>query len=65
VKVASIKSGGMIPGKYAFCIPATQGHMAPGPNISPPVSWSKGPKGTQSYVVMMTDTDSRRKIATK
>jgi phosphatidylethanolamine-binding protein (PEBP) family uncharacterized protein len=58
VKVASIKDGGAIPGKYAFCVPAAQGHSVPGPNISPPISWSKGPKGTQSYVVIMTDTDS-------
>ena len=58
VKVNSIKDGGAIPGKYAFCVPAAQGHTAPGPNISPPISWSKGPKGTQSYVVIMTDTDS-------
>jgi Raf kinase inhibitor-like YbhB/YbcL family protein len=58
VSVASIKNGGAIPGKYAFCVPAAQGHTAPGPNISPPISWSKGPKGTQSYVVIMTDTDS-------
>jgi phosphatidylethanolamine-binding protein (PEBP) family uncharacterized protein len=58
VKVADIKAGGAIPGKYAFCVPAAQGHTAPGSNISPPISWSKGPKGTQSYVVIMTDTDS-------
>jgi Raf kinase inhibitor-like YbhB/YbcL family protein len=58
VKVASIKDGGAIPGKYAFCVPAAQGHSVPGPNISPPISWSKGPKGTQSYVAIMTDTDS-------
>lgn len=58
LKVASIKDGGAIPGKYALCVPAAQGHSAPGPNISPPISWSKGPKGTQSYVVTMTDTDS-------
>jgi Raf kinase inhibitor-like YbhB/YbcL family protein len=58
VSVASIKDGGTVPNKYALCVPATQGHMAPGPDISPPISWSKGPKGTQSYVVIMTDTDS-------
>lgn len=58
VKVDSIKNGGAIPGKYALCVPAAQGHSAPGPDISPPISWSKGPGGTQSYVVMMTDTDS-------
>ncbi len=58
VRVDSIKNGGMIPDKYAFCMPAAQGHTTAGPNISPPISWSKGPKGTQSYVVIMTDDDS-------
>lgn len=58
VRVDSVKSGGMIPNKYAFCIPAAQGHTAPGPNFSPPMSWSKGPKGTQSYAIIMNDTDS-------
>jgi Raf kinase inhibitor-like YbhB/YbcL family protein len=58
VKVASIKTGGMVPDKYTFCMPAAQGHAGPGANISPPISWSKGPKGTQSYVVILNDTES-------
>lgn len=58
VTVGSVKSGGMIPDKYAFCMPAAQGHTAPGPNISPPISWSKGPKGTKSYAIILYDTDS-------
>jgi Raf kinase inhibitor-like YbhB/YbcL family protein len=58
VKVDSIKSGRMIPDKYEFCIPAAQGHAGPGSDISPPISWSKGPRGTQSYAVILTDTDS-------
>ena len=58
VRVDSIKSGKMVPDKYTFCVPAAQGHAGPGGDISPPISWSKGPKGTQSYVVILTDTDS-------
>lgn len=58
VKVADIKKGGVVPHKYAFCNPAAQNHVAPGADISPPISWSKGPKGTQSYVVMLTDANS-------
>ena len=58
VKVDDIKSGGMVPAKYTFCAPAAQGHIGPGQDISPPISWSKGPRGTKSYVVMLTDTDS-------
>lgn len=59
VKVDSIKKeGDMIPTKFSFCQPAAQGHAGPGPNISPRLSWTKGPKGTQSYAVIVNDTDS-------
>ena len=58
VTVDSIKSGGTVPNKYAFCVPAAAGHTAGGQNINPSISWSKGPKGTQSYAVILYDTDS-------
>lgn len=58
LKVDSIKSGGMIPTRYAFCQAAAKDHAGPGADISPPISWSKGPKGTQSYAIIMNDTDS-------
>ena len=58
VHVDSIKSGGMIPDKYAFCMPAAQEHVRAGGDVSPSISWSKGPKGTQSYAVILNDTDS-------
>lgn len=58
VRVDSIKSGKMIPTKYSLCMPAAQGHIGPGPDISPSISWTKGPRGTQSYAIAVTDTDS-------
>jgi Raf kinase inhibitor-like YbhB/YbcL family protein len=58
VSVDTFKDGEMIPNKYAFCVPAAQGHTAPGPNFSPSISWSQGPRGTKSYVIMLYDTDS-------
>jgi len=58
IKVDSVKSGGMIANKYAFCVAAAQGHAKGGANINPSVSWSQGPKGTQSYAVVLFDTDS-------
>jgi Raf kinase inhibitor-like YbhB/YbcL family protein len=58
VKVGSIKQDAMIPNKFAFCQPAEQGHAGPAPDISPPISWTKGPKGTLSYAVILSDTDS-------
>ncbi len=58
VSVDTFKNGEMIPNKYAFCIPAAQGHTAPGPNFNPSISWSPGPRGTKSYAIMLYDTDS-------
>ncbi len=58
VRVDSFKNGGMMPNKYAFCVPAAQGHTTAGPDISPSISWSKGPRGTKSYAIILYDTDS-------
>ncbi len=58
VTVNSIKEGGTIANKYAFCAPAAQGHTTAGSNINPSISWSKGPSGTKSYAVILYDTNS-------
>jgi len=58
VKVDDIKSGGTLANKYAFCVPAAQGHTQHGGNINPSLSWSKGPAGTKSYAVIVYDTKS-------
>jgi Raf kinase inhibitor-like YbhB/YbcL family protein len=58
VSVDTFKNGEMMPNKYAFCVPAAKGHTAPGPNFSPSISWSRGPRGTRSYAIMLYDTDS-------
>ena len=58
VRVSNIKQDGAIPNKFAFCQPAAQGHAGAGPNISPRISWSRGPTGTESYAVIVHDTDS-------
>ena len=58
VSVDTFRVGEMIPHKYAFCMPAAQGHTTPGANFSPSISWSRGPRGTKSYVIMLYDTDS-------
>jgi Raf kinase inhibitor-like YbhB/YbcL family protein len=46
-----------IPPQYAFCVPAAQGHTTSGANKNPSISWSKGPDGTQSYAIIVHDTD--------
>ncbi|HUJ88076.1 MAG TPA: YbhB/YbcL family Raf kinase inhibitor-like protein [Burkholderiales bacterium] len=58
VRVDSIKYRHMIPSEYAFCKADGHGGGAAAPNKSPRISWSKGPKGTQSYAVIIYDTDS-------
>jgi len=58
VHVDSVKSGGMLANKFAFCVPAAQGHTTGGSNINPSISWSKGPHGTKSYAIVLYDTDS-------
>ena len=58
VSVDSVKSGGMLANKYAFCMPAAQGHTTGGPNINPSIKWSKGPRGTKSYAIILYDTEA-------
>ena len=58
VSVDSLKNGGVIPNQYRFCVPAEQGHVAPGLDKSPGISWSMGPAGTKSYVITLTDIDN-------
>lgn len=50
VTSSSFKLGQSIPAKYSY----TQG------NISPHISWSKGPEGTKSYVLICDDPDAPR-----
>lgn len=58
VSVDAFKNGGMMDNKFAFCAPSAQGHTTGGPNLSPSISWSKGPRGTKSYAIILYDTDS-------
>lgn len=53
VRIDGLDAGGRFADAAAFCPPAG----APKKDISPGVSWSAGPAGTQSYVVLMTDPD--------
>ncbi len=57
VTVDHLRAGGVIPPLYAFCVPAAAGHTAPGQNVSPAISWSRGPADTASYAIVVVDTD--------
>lgn len=58
VHVDTIKNGDMLANKFAFCAPAAQGHTTGGGNINPAISWSKGPRGTKSYAIILYDPQS-------
>lgn len=58
VHVDNIKNGDMLANKFAFCAPAAQGHTTGGGNINPSISWSKGPRGTKSYAIILYDPQS-------
>ena len=57
VKMEGWANGEPIPGKYAFCIPADEGHVAMSENISPEISWSGAPAGTKSFAIICHDPD--------
>jgi len=57
VTVEDVANGKTIPGQYAFCVPAQQGHVTFGSDKNPKVSWSGAPKGTKSYAVIVVDPD--------
>lgn len=57
IEVPSYANGQEIPGEFAFCVPADEGHVTGGPNRSPHVRWAHIPSGTKSLAVIMHDPD--------
>lgn len=57
IEVPSYANGQKIPGEFAFCVPADEGHVTGGPNRSPHVRWSHIPNGTKSLALIMHDPD--------
>jgi Raf kinase inhibitor-like YbhB/YbcL family protein len=53
----SFPNDGPIPGEFAFCVPAEDGHVALGPNRNPQLYWTDAPPGTQSYAILCHDPD--------
>jgi len=53
----SMTDGQPLLGKYAFCIPAAEGHVALSSNINPHLAWSEVPEGTRSLVLICHDPD--------
>jgi Raf kinase inhibitor-like YbhB/YbcL family protein len=58
IEVPGFPEGGSIPGTFAFCVPAAEGHVAMGPNRNPLVRWAGAPSDTRSYAVICVDGDA-------
>ncbi len=57
VTIEAWEDGAAIPGRFAFCVPAAEGHATMGENRSPPLAWSGAPAGTASFAVVCHDAD--------
>ena len=53
----SFKDGDRIPDRFAFCNPATEGHVSLAPNRNPHFAWSDLPSGTRSLALICHDPD--------
>lgn len=53
----SFASGTRIPGEFAFCVPASEGHVALSSNRNPHLAWSDLPAGTRSLALICHDPD--------
>jgi len=53
----SFADGARIPGEFAFCIPADEGHVCLGSNANPHLAWKDVPPGTRSFVLICRDLD--------
>jgi hypothetical protein len=58
--VAGFSDGGQIPVKYSQAAPG----VAPGEGLSPAITWTNVPAGTQSFVLNMHDMDVARNKTT-
>jgi hypothetical protein len=55
VSLPQIANGAVIPADYAFCVEDGSGKAKLGANKSPEIKWSKAPKGTQSFAIIVVD----------
>lgn len=53
----SFADGGRIPDEFAFCIPASEGHVCLGRNRNPHFEWTSVPAGTRSFALICHDPD--------
>jgi Raf kinase inhibitor-like YbhB/YbcL family protein len=58
IEVQGFADGSTIPGQYAFCVPATEGHVTLAPNRNPHVVWGNAPQDTRSFALLCIDADA-------
>lgn len=58
LEVTGIADGQPVPGEFAFCVPAAEGHVAMAPNRNPRVAWHGAPEGTRSFALLCIDADA-------
>ena len=57
VAIDAWEYGAAMPERFAFCVPADQGHVTLGANLSPRIAWSEAPAGTASFAIVCHDPD--------
>jgi Raf kinase inhibitor-like YbhB/YbcL family protein len=57
VNIGGWANGAEIPGKFAFGIPASEGHVTLSDNVNPKISWSGAPSSTKSFAIICHDPD--------
>ena len=55
IATSAFEDGTPIDGRYGFCVPALEGHVALGGNRSPDIAWSDLPDGTASLALICHD----------
>ena len=53
----SFQNDSVIPGEFAFGVPADEGHVTLSSNRSPHLAWSDVPAGTLSFAIICHDPD--------
>ena len=61
IEVTGFADGDPIPGTFALCVPAAEGHVAMAANRNPQVRWSGAPGGTRSFALLCVDPDAPTK----
>ena len=57
LRSSDITPNTVLPTKFAYAKPSSRGIARESRNISPPLQWSGAPRGTKSFVILVSDRD--------